>query len=242
MFLMPRFGVYYVPPADTDLYQFGTSIQNFDSRAIQGHTGDNPIRAQLPEFDESYVNRPPHHGLHMTLFGQPQCRKGDLPSIAYELHEILCCFAPQTQFTLSAKEEFVSYWGKNQQIVVLQYHANNALLMLHTLMIAKLSTYVSDSHHGRRLRGNPNTFSSQQAYRVKHFHSPFVLDGFNPHFTILKAYTGNQHAAMRPALETLFADARQLTMESICLMVQDDGTNFWRIHTEFACHAYPKAF
>ncbi|MGB7339936.1 MAG: DUF1045 domain-containing protein [Phototrophicaceae bacterium] len=231
---MPRFGVFVVPPARNPFYRLGTSILGYDVRREQAAHADNFIRAQLPDFDEEFVKRPQKHGIHCTVVAPQECRIGDLPAIQYEMERILNCFAASTQFKLSAADDFVTYWGKKQQIAVLQYAANPAMLMLHTLLVAQLAQYVVPDID------LPTQDVAHEYHRIHHFNYPFVFDGYTPHFTLLFPYKGNQHEAMQDALYSLFGQFKQMIVEGLCLMMQADKDTQWTIVHEFHRHEYPK--
>lgn len=232
---MPRFGVFFVPPARSPFFRLGTSVIGYDARRQSTVPEDNFIRKQLPDFDIEYIKRPYKHGIHCTLTAPQTCRYGDLDSIHYEIERILSCFDPSTVFEMNAKSEFVAFWGKKQQITVLQYEANPALLMLHTLLVSQLAKYITpDSEPAAPL-------IAHKFYRIKHFNYPFVFDGFTPHFTLLFPYKGDNHDDLREKLYGLFSHFKKQVIESICLMVQADTDAHWHIHREYERLDYPLA-
>ena len=232
---MPRFGVFFVPPARSPLYRLGTSIHGYDVRRAQPSHQDNFIRAQLPEFDEEFVKRPQKHGIHCTIVAPQVCRYGDLNAIAFEMEAILNCFAQTTTFEITAQSDLVSFWGKKQQIAVLQYEANPAMLMLHTLLVAQLSQYAKPN------ADLPSQENLHEYHRINNFNTPFIFDGFTPHFTILFPYKGNQHEAMQRSLYSIFGQFKKIILDSICLMVQPSKKEKWVIHREFERKDYPQA-
>jgi hypothetical protein len=59
-----------------------------------------------------------------------------------------------------------------------------------------------------------------------------MLDGWNPHFTLMMPYKGSQPGPMRVALGKLFPP-EPLPVQTICLLVRDDNELFYRLHREF---------
>ena len=223
-----------MPPARSPFYRLGTSILGYDVRREQDTHQDNFIRAQLPDFHEDYVKRPRKHGIHCTIVAPQACRYGDLASISYDIECSLNCFAENTIFEMSAASDFVTYWGKKQQIAVLQYEANPAMLMLHTLLVSQLMKYVTPDTE------LPSQELAHEYHRIQHFNYPFVFDGFTPHFTLLFPYKGNRHHDMQDTLYSLFGQFKKQLIESICLMVQPDKESQWQIHQEFNRSDYPQ--
>lgn len=231
---MPRFGVFFVPPSRSPFYRLGTSVLGYDVRLGEDTHPDNFIRTQLPDFDEAYVKRPAKHGIHCTIVAPQHCRYGDLDAISYDIEAGLSCFAETSMFEMSAQSELISFWGKKQQIAVLQYQANPALLMLHTLLVSQLVKYVTPD-------GELLTQEARHEYhRIHHFNYPFIFDGFTPHFTLLFPYKGDKHSEMKETLYSLFGKFKKHLIESICLMVQPDKDSRWTIHKEFQRGDYPQ--
>lgn len=231
---MPRFGVFFIPPARSPLFRLGTSILGYDARREQLSHEDNFIRSQLPDFDEEFVKRPQKHGIHCTMVAPQTCRYGDLDAISNDIERILNCFAQTTSFEIQAKQELVSYWGKKQQIAVLQYEANSALLMLHTLLVSQLIKYA------KPVTGLPTQDVAHEYHRIHNFNTPFIFDGYTPHFTILFPYKGKRHVDMTSALYSIFGQFKKLVLESICLMVQPSKKDRWYIHREYHRLSFPQ--
>ena len=54
---MPKFGVYYVPPADSDFYHLGTSILGYDVRAERPVEMPAALRDRLGSYDLGWARR-----------------------------------------------------------------------------------------------------------------------------------------------------------------------------------------
>lgn len=232
---MPRFGVFYVPPAHNPFYRLATSILGYDARRNNHVPEDNFIRKQLPDFDEKFVKRPSNHGIHCTIVAPQSCRYGDLNAISYDIERSLNCFNEATNFEIHAEPDFVSFWGKKQQIVVLKYKANPEMLMLHTLLVAQLKSYVLPEID------LPTQELPEEYHRINHFNYPFVFDAYTPHFTLLFPYTGDKHTELAETLESLFAHFKKQVVNSICLMVQPDRQSKWEVYREYMRSDYPQA-
>ncbi len=235
---MPKFAVYVVPPAGTDLYRRGTEILGYDLRSGDLLPADNPTRRLLPAFDPTWVQRPQSYGFHMTtgytlFYDAPQT----LAQVEAEMAALLSCFGRATAFWLTPDpDDFIPFWGG--QIVVLRYQPNPALLMLHTLLVARINPLGRASSLSARYAANPNAYDPVDAARVRQYHTPYILDGWSPHFTLMQPYTGSDRAAMRRTLGALFP-AEPLRVESIVLLTLADGDSHYRLHREFHFHDYP---
>lgn len=239
---MLRFAVCHIPPARSPFYRLGTSILGYDIRSQRGIYLANPIRAQIPDFDETFVEKSQKVGFHATLYGAPYCEEGDLKAIVHEIERILNCFSPVTSFELKASSEFVTLWGEDNEIAVLRYDPNQSFLMLHTMLVTQLAPYGEFSVEQQTAQKNPEQFASaQEAYRALYFHSPYLFDNFRPHYTLLYPYKGNEHQKVTNSIQSIFAGFKQHTLESICLLIKEDDDANWKIHKEFHFIDYPQA-
>jgi hypothetical protein len=230
---MPRFAVCYVPPSRSPFYRLATGIIRYDIRAGRVLSENNPIRAQIPNFSEKYVERLQVYGLHCTIVGPYECRRGDLPAIQAEIQACLRMLEPSGHACMTNHDEFVTFWGKNRQIVALHYLPNARLMVLHTLLLTRLIDLLG---YGARLKSDTTAhLNPAQVQRVERFGHAHVLDGYHPHFTLLHPYSGSTHDHIAALLQGIFGGFHEHILDNICLMTQDQPGQSWRIHTEFHC-------
>lgn len=238
---MIRFAIFYVPPSRSPFYRLGTSILRHDIRSQRLLHENNMIRAQIPNFTEKYVEGPQLSGLHSTITVPYRIRKGDLPSIEYEIEATLNNFSPNSLFAMQAQDDFVGFWGKNQEIVVLRYQPSPALLILHTILTLRLSALATgSSSYTDRNALDARTNKPEEIHRIRRYYSPHVLDAYCPHFTLMNPYTGTTHEHIAAVMRVIFGGFRSHTMDSICLMIQEQEGERWRIHREYNMRDYPK--
>jgi hypothetical protein len=229
---MPKFAVYYVPPADSALYQHGSDILGYDVRAGEMLPTDNATRAALPEFDEAWIQQPQTYGFHITTGYSLYFDWNVLPQIEAEMEHVCALFGRDVRFQLNPATEPVPFW--RDEIVVLHYDPNPAMLMLHTMLTARVNPYGTGSNVSQRYaQQSPETLDPVLAKRVERYYTPYMLDGWSPHFTLMMPYRGTQPYAMRNALMKLFPP-EPVTVESISLLVRDDDEPHYRFHREFA--------
>jgi hypothetical protein len=85
----------------------------------------------------------------------------------------------------------------------------------------------------------PSTLDPLKAHRVRLFHSPYILDAWTPHFTLMMPYNGGERTAMHQTLLRLFSD-EPIKVESLCLLVREDDETHYRLHREYHFAEYPK--
>lgn len=236
---MAKFAVYTIPTADSDLYRRGSELLGYDVRAGAFLPPSNPTRSALPEFDPAWIDLPQTYGFHVTTGYSLYFDIDALPKVEAEMENACACFGRDVEFTLTPgvdgdADQRITYWGEDQSIVVLRCTPNPALLMLHTLLTARVNPLGSGSNVSQAYaRRDPATIDPVLATRVRQYHTPYMLDGWTPHFTLLMPYAGTQRAAMHAALLDLFP-ADPVNVTSVCLLVRRDGETHYRLHREFA--------
>ena len=233
---MPKFAVYYVPPIDDDFYRLGTSILGYDVRARKPVQMPKQLQDRVGAVDPEWVKSAGRYGFHLTIGDAIDFNLGDIGSIEREITEILNCFGPDHFFTLQRRvEDFVTFWGKQKEIVVLRYDPNDYLKMLHTLIVARVNPLGVASVHFKSYLRDPKQYKNQpyRAHRIKKFYSPRVLDSYSPHFTLLNPYTGNDHDKLARVFSEMFGQYSSIKLESICLLVQMHTDEKWGIYKEF---------
>jgi hypothetical protein len=233
---VPKFAVYYVPQAENDFYRLGTSILGYDVRARKPIPMPDGLQKRLGDFDQDWTQSAQPYGFHLTIGDAIDFAFGDIQSIEHEIDGILKCFAPDRSFALQRREDdFVTFWGKRKEIVVLRYDPNDYLIMLHTLITARVNPLGSGSGYLQKHLKDPGQYVNQphQAHKTKKFYSPMVLGSYAPHFTLLNPYTGQEHDRLAHAFSEMFKSFSRITLDSICLLVQMNKEEKWEIYREF---------
>lgn len=226
---MPKFAVYYVPKKEDRFYELGTSILGYDVRARKRV----PIAKELHDlqgFDPDWVKKAQKYGFHLTI-GDAIDFVGNLHTIEKEIADIVACFHPDHCFTLEKSTGFVTRWSN---AVVLRYDPNDFLKILHTLIVARVNPLGSGSGYLQRYLSGINQYTEQcYHHRIMKFYSPYVLDSYSPHFTLLDPYTGQDYQSVKQLFSTMFSDFPCLKLDSVCLMIQMREDKNWIIYKEF---------
>ncbi|MBK8023760.1 MAG: DUF1045 domain-containing protein [Chloroflexi bacterium] len=235
---MAKFAVYTIPPSDSDMYRQGSEILGYDVRAGVMLHEDNSTRRHLPEFDPAWAALPQTYGFHATTGYSLYFDMATLPQIEQAMDDVFNCFSSGVEFLLTPAAERIPFW--NGDIVVLHYDPNPAMLMLHTMLIARINPFGTGSNVSEAYaHKSPESLNPVNAHRVRQFYTPYMLDGWVPHFTLMMPYEGQQPEAMRAALLELFPP-EPLRVESICLLVRDDEETHYRMYREFHLKNYPQ--
>jgi hypothetical protein len=229
---MPKFAVYFVPEAESDFYRVGSSLLGYDVRTCQAARMSPRVKAQLPGFEEGWVEYARPYGFHLTIGDAIDVDLDTLPQIELELERVLGCFNPEHPFILNqCKKKPVGFFG--QQVAVLRYDANDHLMMFHALVTTRINVLGTGSGYLDRYISNPGRWKPHQGLKIQRFFSPYVLDDYTPHFTVLNPYPGAEHERIKDVLSKEFAQFSKIPVTSICLLVQAHKAENWRIHREF---------
>jgi len=167
---MPKFAVYYVPPADYKLYQLGTSFLGYDIRKREPVETFNGLQNFLG-FKEEWVSKARPYGFHLTIGDSIDFEYGSFLKIEREVADIIGCLNPENSLTLKKRQkDFVTFWGP---AVVLRYDPNDSLKILHTLIAARVHPLGIGSGYLQGYIENPSRV--KKPYHVQgRFHRPKI--------------------------------------------------------------------
>lgn len=216
-----RFAVYLCPPADTALYRMGTELLGFDVRAQR----EVPRPAFLrPEWQ---TDAGPF-GFHLTVVEGFGTDPGWWPDIEAEARACAAGLSPDADLSLTNGR--IEVWDGGETWV-LRLDPSPALLVAHTLLLARLSRFVTDSPFtgqvARGLWGQPH-----ERARMTLLHTPRGLDTWQPHFTLVQPYRGAEPQSLSRALEARVAPFLRQTYTALTLFEQRADETHWRVRAE----------
>lgn len=226
---MPKFAVCYLPKKEDKFYELGTSILGYDVRARKQVSIARELQ-DLQGFSPNWLKNAQKYGFHLTI-GNAIDFVGNLHSIEKEIADVVACFHPDHWFTLKKCEEFVTHLGK---AVVLRYDPNDFLKILHTLIVARVNPLGSGSGYlQEHLEGTDGLTEQYHHLKIMKFYSPWVLDSYLPHFTLLDPCGGKDCQSVKQLFSKMFSSFSWLRLDSICLMIQMHKDEKWKIYKEF---------
>lgn len=232
---MPAFAIYYIPDFEDPFYQLGSSILGYDIRKKE----DFPIPKELNQWrggiSEEWVEIARPYGFHCTIGDAIECELSTIYKVERELETLLGCFSADNKFTLTQRDDFVTFWGDNRQVIFLRYDANVELMMFQAAIVASINTMGTGSGYLRTCLESPELYSQipEQINRTKKYFAPYVFDRFRPHFTLLSPFLGEGHDELKNTLEDMFLPFKKFTVDKIALLFQKDLNSNWEIYREF---------
>ncbi len=219
-----RFAVYLVPPAQDPVSQLGSAALGYDVRAGKGVQ-------QLAEIRPEWVKKAGQYGFHCTVVEAFGCAPDSFSEIETEVATVCACLAPSSRLELSGGRA-VTWDGGS--VIALRYDPGATLLALQTLLASRLARFVTESSFERLAQ--EDSAKSPEPYeraRLKLFHTPRGLDTWEPHFTLVEPYTGEDVEGLRSQLGAYFSPYRSLSFGGVTLLRQDGEAPF-RVVRDFA--------
>lgn len=216
-----RFAVYLCPQVDDPYYCLGSELLGFDVRAGR--------EVPLPDFlrREDQVDAGPY-GLHLTVVEGFFTDPAWWPDIEAEVRACVACLSPGEGLTVTGGR--VEVWDEGTTYVH-RFDASAPLLVLHTLLLARLARFVTASPFDAQVAQGRYAQPFEQA-RIRLLHTPRGLDSWQPHFTLVQPYGGSAPAELRERLEELTVPHHAQTYRSVTLFEKREGEERWQVRAD----------
>lgn len=211
-----RFAVYLVPPAEDPYYQLGSAALGYDVR------GRRDV-ARLPGTRAEWVSKAGPFGFHATIVEAFECGPASFPDIERELQACLACLSPSS--TLELTNGRIETWDGGE-VIVHRFDPSPALHALHVLLLARLGRFVTGSSFERTMRAGEKYQEPYQQARIALLHTPRGLDTWEPHFTLVDPYGGNDAEGLAADLDERFELYSTLKFDTVTLLRQDGSAPY----------------
>lgn len=225
-----RFAVYLCPPANAPYYRLGSELLGFDVRAGRAL----PLPGFLRPQDQAEAGP---YGLHLTLVEGFFTDPAWWPQIEAEARACTACLSPGAALSLTGGR--VEAWDGGSTWVH-RFETDAPLLVLHTLLLARLARCVTASPFGAEVARGRYGRPFERA-RLRLVHTPRGLDTWQPHFTLVQPYGGSDAAGLRHRLESLTAPHHAQTYRAVTLFGKREGEAHWRVRAELALGSQDRA-
>lgn len=240
---MPDFALYYVPPLDHPLYQPGSELLGYDLRRRTMLPETNSARDHFPTFTPAWVRDSQQYGFHMTIGHAIHFEAARLPEIDAEMESILDLFDPTKPFLITPCTGDLYLALATGWACLLRYDPNQALMMLHALVVARLAPLgigIPPPTTPAAQDKSPFTRPQDGHRLAQYFYRP-ILDDFYPHFTLFNPLPETDIDAVRAGVMASVPTPEPFEMQSVCLLVRPDGDTHYHIHREYMRSGYPRA-
>jgi hypothetical protein len=170
----------------------------------------------------------------MTIGHAIHFQAEQLGAIETETESILSLFDRSKPFEITPCSGTAYVAIAPQWACLLRYDANQAFMMLHALVVSRLSPLGTGSPQLTRfLAGETSPSLHGQQRLTQYFYEP-ILDDFYPHFTLFNPLPVDDVEVVRAAVMATVPEPQPMTVETLCLLVRPDGETHYQIHREFS--------
>jgi hypothetical protein len=209
----PRYAIYFVPDAETELYCFGASVLGYDS-----YTGDDIpfIRNAAPDWPEK-IREPRAYGFHATL--KPPFRLAE-GLVASDLEAALGAFA-KSQSRIEVGPMEVRCLGSF--IALVPMTPCLALAQLSGACVQYFDRFRAQMNEEERARRLAAPLTVSQTINLDRWGYPYVFDDFQFHMTLTGPLVADDREQALQWLTTEFASrpaVRRLVLDRVVIALQ----------------------
>lgn len=220
-----RFAVYLCPPATDPFYQLGSAVLGHDVRA--GRT------LPLPAFIRPEWQREAGpYGFHLTLVEAFSTLPERWAALEAELAACYACLSPQANLHLTGGR--LERW--QGQVLAWRLEASPDLKLFQTLLAARLAPFAVHSPFDDEVAEHPQRYAApHERACLRLFGTPRVLDRWQPHFTLVQPFQGDEVEAreLMAELDRAFSPYREQAVTSLALFRKEAGQERWQVARDF---------
>jgi hypothetical protein len=232
---LTAFAVYIVPPQASDLYKFGSQILRYDvrKREIPDVAKWYHPPTKLSRLLKDAIGAANDFGFHLTVADALYCaNREDLRLICEEVKfvaEDIRHFA----IRLKIEKDFPNSRG----IALVCEDPSGTLEALHHEMVARVYRKAIASNYSIGLAA-PDRDQDQERARlmISRYHAPYILQRFNPHFSLLSNVPETDKEEIYQYLKDLFKkNVREslIKIDKIAVMHRPLPNKCWEILREY---------
>jgi hypothetical protein len=220
------FAAYLIPPAESPLYRFGSEVLGYDVHENR----------QIASPFAPWVGDAADFGFHVTVADALYMyTQRDIDLLQKEI-EFLLQGLPPVPIRLQLKEGFPN----KSSVSLLCQNDNGVLEYLHHELVTRCYRTAAGSNYDLgQVSADRGGTSERTRLMIQHYHAPYVLGRFQPHFTLLTALPAEEHEREK-VLEQLCqayeeqVPAGEIELCELYLMRRPQMNRPWQIARELA--------
>lgn len=221
---LTAFAVYLVPPANSDLYKFGSHVLEYEVRTGQ----------VLPSGKwHNAIGAAADFGFHLTVADALYCASAkDLDLISKEVEFAAQRFRPFT-LSFSIEKDFPDSKG----IALVCQDKSGSLEALHHEMVARVYRNAAASNYTLGIAQPDRDQDRERAdLMIDHYYAPYILQRFKPHFSLLSNVPAERKDLIYRDIQRLFEKRvveTSIDIRKIAVMHRPDQSKRWQIRDEY---------
>ena len=226
----PRYALYFVPPAQSDFYRFGSAVLGYD--CYTGAPVDTPDKF-IPDSEawSQVTDEPRRYGFHATLkapfYLLPSCTEAQLVS-AVQSFAGLGHAIPTITPAIQVLSGFIAMLPLTPEPTL------NALAASCTTIFDAYRAAMSPQERARRIALGLNRSQMQNLERWGY---PFVLSDFRFHMTLTSRVQSSRRERILAALQKHFHRScgdRPISIDRLALVREDCPESYFRVVSDVA--------
>jgi hypothetical protein len=216
------FALYFVPPAGSGLYNFGSSVLGYDVRTTH----------HISSRWQNMVGSAAAFGFHVTLCDALYfLNQSEIRSIVSEVKFLAREFAPFDLTELQLRQSFPDA----ASIAITMKDRSGTMEALHHELVHRVYRRAVGSYYSLGLTPLRRDADAERAdLMMRRYRSPYILQRFIPHFTLLGDVSTEEQSRVSAELEALFSQEvgeRVIHVDKLAVMTRHpDGQ--WVIESE----------
>lgn len=217
----PRYAIYYVPAASSELYRFGAALLGYD--AFSGDALAFP--EGLPPDWQELTHDPRKYGFHATLKAPFALAAGETEAALIDALDAFAA-APRAIPEIAPVVRTISGFT-----AVVPSEASSDLTALARDCVVAFDHFRAPLTSADRIRRNPDALTPRQVELLDRWGYPYVMEAFFFHMTLTGRLPAERRAAVLEMLQQRFATLSFTTLriDHIGLFRQDDSDARFRI-------------
>lgn len=212
---MKQFAIYYIPN-NIDLYKKGSELIGYNIiKESSVKTSKNKYIAIAQKYNEKSRG----YGFHLTLTDVVDINEKKLNEAIKRSKFI---------FNLPIFRKIIIKRNKiglmpNANVLAIQYRFDFRFFLLHLLLVVFVQRLGYRSYY----TNHTHTLSLLRKIKTKLFLSPYIVDDFLPHITLVQNFLTEQQSEMLRYLRSMFSEDTSLHIGQIAVVVKEnEKTNF----------------
>jgi len=222
-----EFGIYYVPQENTTFYKKGSDIVGYDIRAEKIAQSQD---VDKKHFNDEWRKNAKEYGLHMTITDIVSTESEKLPEIARHVSRLVKNVGYSK---IKIKIDGANFVRNNQSILGAIVERSEGIQNLHKDLV-EIQKYGDSSFYTRKAKSKPewiSTLTPVQRKNLSEYMSPYVLQEYLPHFTILNPFGGNRDNIIND-VNNLLVLPISFDLQSVTIVQRGVGEKFFKIYEE----------
>jgi putative phosphonate metabolism protein len=224
----PRYAIYYIAAAGSDLERFGTQLLGYDAFAGTDLPFPNDVMQTVPDWRD-LTGDPRKYGFHATLKAPMSLAPGKTEA---DLLAACATFAATPRPIPVVRPVVNSISGF---IAVVPAEPSAELERLAADCVREFDGFRAPLTRDDRARRNPSALTPRQREYLDRWGYPYVMEDFRFHMTL----TGRLEATRREPVQAMLRDRfaglslKTLAIDRIAICRQDDADSRFKILDQF---------